>query len=69
MSSLAVDKFGAVGEKISRMENVSLQQIINRIPLLKYRYLGPSLSDYVAILPNDTFATKIPQASDIQGED
>ena len=39
MSSVAVDKLGVVG-KTSKMDNVSLLQIINRIPLLKYRYLG-----------------------------
>ena len=33
MSSVAVDKFGVVG-KTSKMDNVSLQQRINRIPLL-----------------------------------
>ena len=37
MSSVAVDKFGVVG-KTSKMDNLSLQQIINRIPLLEYRY-------------------------------
>ena len=34
-------------EKTSKMENISLQQIINRIPLLKYRYRGYFPSDYV----------------------
>ena len=36
-SSVAVDKIGVVG-KASKTDNVSLQQIINRIPLLNYRY-------------------------------
>ena len=39
MSSVAVDKFGVVG-KIFKKDNVSLQQIFNRIPLFKYRYCG-----------------------------
>ena len=39
MSSDAVDKFGIVG-KTSKINKVSLRQIINRIPLLKYRYRG-----------------------------
>ena len=39
MSSFAVDKFGAVGI-ISKIDNICLQQLINRNPLLKYRYLG-----------------------------
>ena len=34
--SVAVDKFGVVGKKTSKMANVSLHQKINRIPLLKY---------------------------------
>ena len=39
LSSVAVDKFVVV-EKTSKMDNISLQQILNRIPLLKYRYRG-----------------------------
>ena len=34
MSSVAFDKFGVV-EKTSKLDNVSLQQIFNRIPLVK----------------------------------
>ena len=56
MSSVAVDKFGVVGKKTSKMDNVFLQQIFNRIPLLKYRYRGSFPSDYVPFLDNDTFA-------------
>ena len=37
------------------MDNFALQQIINRIPLLKFRYLGSFPSDYVPTLDNDTF--------------
>ena len=55
-------------EKISKMDNVSLQQIINRIPLLKYRYRGSISSDYVPILDNDTFAFINTQPSKMQGE-
>ena len=35
MSSVAVDKFGVDGKK-SKGDSVSLQRIINRIPLVKY---------------------------------
>ena len=44
MSSDAVDKFAVVG-KTSKMHNVSLQEIFDCIPLLKYQYLGSYLSD------------------------
>ena len=56
MSSVAVDKFGVVEKKTFKMDNVSLQQIINRIPLLKYRYRGSFLSDYDPTLDKDIFA-------------
>ena len=46
MSSVGVHKFGVVGKK-SKMDNVATEQIINRIPLLKNRYLGPFPSDDV----------------------
>ena len=36
------------------MDNFALQQIIIRILLLKFRYLGSFPSDYVPILDNDT---------------
>ena len=67
MSSVAVDEFGVFG-KTSKMNNVSLQQIINRIPLLKYRYRGSFPSDYVPTLDNDTFAIINTQPSNMQGE-
>ena len=35
------------------MDNTSLKQYVNRILLLKYRYMA---SDFVPKLPNDTFA-------------
>ena len=67
MSSIAVDKFGVVGKKTSKLDNVSLQQIINRIPLLKYRF--PSFpSDFVATLDKDTFAIINTQPSNMQGD-
>ena len=50
------------------MDNFALQQIINRIPLLKFRYLGSFPSDYVPTLENDTFAIINTQPSNMQGE-
>ena len=50
------------------MDNFALQQIINRIPLLKFRYLGSFPSDYVPTLDNDTFAIISTQPSKMQGE-
>ena len=50
------------------MDNFALQQIINRIPLLKFRYLGSLPSDYVPTLDNDTFAIINTQPSNMQGE-
>ena len=50
------------------MGSVFLQQIINRIPLLKYRYFGSFPSDYAPILPNETFAIINTQPSNMQGE-
>ena len=50
------------------MDNVSPQQIINRIPLLRYRYRGSFPSDYVLTLDNDTFAIINTQLSNMQGE-
>ena len=66
MSTVAVDKFGVVG-KTSKMDNVSLQQKINFIPLLNYRYRGSFSSDYVATCDNDTFAILNTQPSNTQG--
>ena len=50
------------------MDNVSLQQIINRIPLLKDRYRGSFPSDSVPTLDNDTFASINTQPSSMQDE-
>ena len=51
-----------------KMDNFALQQIINRIPLLRFRYLGSFPSDYVPTLDNDTFAIINTQPSNMQGE-
>ena len=50
------------------MDNISVQQLINRIPLLKYRYRGSFPSDYNPTLDKDTFANINTQPSDQQGE-
>ena len=50
------------------MDNSALQQIINRIPLLKFRYLGSFPSNLVPTLDNDTFAIINTQPSNMQGE-
>ena len=50
------------------MASFALQQIINRIPLLKFQYLGSFHSDYVPTLDNDTFAIINTQPSNMQGE-
>ena len=55
-------------EKASKIDNVSLQKIINRIPSLKYRYRGSFPSDYVTTLDNCTFSIINTQPSNIQGE-
>ena len=68
MSSVAVDKFGVVGKKCVKMNKFALQQIINRILLLKFRYFGSFPSDYVPTLGNDTFAIINTHPSNIQGE-
>ena len=52
----------------SKTKNVSLQEIINRIPQLKYRYLGSFRSDCVPTLKNDTFAIINAQPSNMQDE-
>ena len=48
--------------------NVALRQIKNRIPLLKYRYIGSFPCDCVPALPNDRFAIINTQPSNMQGE-
>ena len=55
-------------EKTSKMDKVSLQRIINRILLLKYRYRGSFPTDYVPTLDNDTLAIINTQPSNMQVE-
>ena len=50
------------------MDTFALQQFINRIPLLKFRYLGSFPSDYVPTLDNGTFAIINTQPSNMQGD-
>ena len=50
------------------MDIFALQQIMNRIPLLKFRYLSSFPSDYVPTLDNDTYAIINMQPSNMQGE-
>ena len=50
------------------MDNFALQQTINRILLLKFRYLGSFPSDYLPNLHIDTFAIINTQPSKMQGE-
>ena len=50
------------------MDNVSLQQILNRILLLKYRHRGSFPFDYVLTLDNGTFAIINTQPNNMQGE-
>ena len=67
MFSVAVDKFGAL-EKTSKKDNVSLQQILYRTPLLKYRYRCSFPSDYVPTIDNDSSVIIITQPRNMQGE-
>ena len=46
----------AFGEKMSKLDNIAIQQITNRILFFKCRYLGSFPSYYVPTLPNDSFA-------------
>ena len=50
------------------MDDFALQPIINRIPLLKFRFLDSFPSDYVPTLDNDTFAITNTQHSNMQVE-
>ena len=54
--------------RISEMDYTSLKQIVNRILLLKYRYIGSFPSDFVPKHPNDTFAIINTQPSNMPGE-
>ena len=55
-------------KRLSKMDNVSLQQTVNRIPPLKYQYPSSFLFDYVPTLDKDTFAILNTQRSNMQGE-
>ena len=50
------------------MDNTSLKQIVNRLLLPKYRYMGSFPSDFVPNLPNDSFAIINTQPSNTPGE-
>ena len=50
------------------MDNFAQQQIINRIPLPKFWYLGSFPSDHIPTLDNDSFAIINTQPSSMQGE-
>ena len=67
MSSVAVDKFGVVGKNFE-MDNTSLEQIVTRKRLLKYRYMRLFSLDFAPNVPNDTFAIIKTQASNTPGE-
>ena len=54
-------------ERVSKIDNVTLQQIVNGIPLLKYWYLGFPSTDGPT-LPNEISAIIITQPSSLQGE-
>ena len=53
---------------LPKMDNFALQQIINKISVLKYRYLGSFPCDFVPALPNDTFAIINTEPSTMAGE-
>ena len=50
------------------MDILALQQIINRILLLKFRHIASFSSDYVPTLDNDTFAIINAQPSKMKGQ-
>ena len=54
--------------RIFLLDNTSLKQTVNRIPLLNFRYMGSFPSDLVPNLPNDTFAIINTQPSNTPGE-
>ena len=51
-----------------KMDNFALQRTINRIPMLKFWYLGSFPLEYVPTLDNDTFAIINTQPSNMHGE-
>ena len=68
MPSVAVDKIGFVGKKTFKTDNVSLPQILDRIPFLKFWYIGSYLCDLVPNLVRDTFLIINTQPCEMQGE-
>ena len=54
-------------EKIYKIDNVAPRQIIDRIPLLKHRYIGSYPCDLVPPLPNITSAIVNTQPSQMEG--
>ena len=67
ITMVAIEKFAFVG-KISEMDIVCLQEAINRIRLLKYRYRCSFSSHFVPTLDNDTFAIINTKPSNMQGQ-
>ena len=55
-------------QRIFEMDNNSIKQIVNHIPLFKYRYTGSFSSDFVPDLPINTFAIINTQTSNTPGE-
>ena len=55
-------------ERIFEMDNTSLKQNVNRVPLLKCRYIGSFPPDFVPNLSNDRFAIINTQPSNTPGE-
>ena len=66
-SWVAVDKFCAVGIKIKK-DSVFLQQKINRIPQLNYRYRSSSPLEYVQLLTMTLLPLQNTQPSKMQCE-
>ena len=50
------------------MDNFSLEQVIKRMPLLKYRYIGSLPSNFVPTLPNVILAIINTQPNNMPGE-
>ena len=55
-------------KKLFNRDKISLQQMMNRISLLKYQHLGSFPSGYVPTLDKDNFAFIKTQPSNMQGE-
>ena len=55
-------------ERVFEMDNISLKQFVNRLSLLKYRYIGSFLSDIVPKFPKDTFPIINTQPGNTRGE-